>query len=246
MAARAFVLVVLVITWLHVAPAAAGENVHHTTAREVPEPMHADLVRGLDPEPGELEANLVAIAPLGHGDRGIAWAPEIEWAPTRRAAFELELPLVGPRLETVKLSTQLTLMRPRGRRPAQGVLVSAALPLHRDAAVQATHLLAAHIGRRFGLVTQLGPHITVHAASSHAAIGIVVGAAAFVSLRDGNALGLEAGWTHDAKHSELELLPQVHVHVAEHVRLQLGLGARHQLGTRHFDAIAGLRVIVER
>jgi hypothetical protein len=239
MPVRVVAPLVVLLAWLIAEPTAAA-------ADAIAEPMHADLVRGLDPEPGELEANVVGIAPVGAGGRGIAWAPEVEWAPTRRAAFELEVPFVDGELQCVKLSAQLTLMRPRRHRPAQGLLVSAGLPVHHDAAIQVTHVLATRLGRRFDLVTQLGPHVTVHASSAHATVGVVASAAGFVALRDGNAVGIETSWTHEAGRSAVEVLPQVHVHAAEHVRVQLGLGARHELGTRDVTAIVGMRVIVER
>ena len=239
MPVRVLVVLVALLVWLiGGATAAAGDA--------IAEPMHADLVRGLDPEPGELEANVVGIAPVGAGSRGIAWAPEVEWAPTRRAAFELEVPFVDGAVQSVKLSAQLTLMRPRRHRPAQGLLVSASLPVQQDAAIQVAHVLATRLGRRFDLVTQLGPHVTVHTSSAHATVGVVASVAGFLALRDGNAVGVEIGWTHEARRSALEVLPQVHVLAAEHVRVQLGLGARHELGTRDVTAIVGMRVIVER
>ncbi|HET6582203.1 MAG TPA: hypothetical protein VFG69_02125 [Nannocystaceae bacterium] len=238
MRARLVALLVFALAWLHDATASA--------APEVPEPMHADLVRGLDPEPGELEANVVAIEPLDAEAGPVAWAPEIEWAPPRRAAFELELPFVGAELRTIKLSTQLTLARPRRHRPAQGLLLSASLPLHRHAELQATHVIAAHLGRRFGLVTQLGPRVGIDAVANAARIGAFAGASAFVSLRDGSAIGIEGSWTGERRRHTLELLPQVHVRAAKHVHLQFGLGARHEIGTHRFTAIVGLRVIVER
>ncbi len=41
---------------------------------EIPEPMVFDLVRGLGPQRGELEANVLAVAPLRSGDPA---APEL-------------------------------------------------------------------------------------------------------------------------------------------------------------------------
>lgn len=231
-------LVALLVSWLAAREAAA--------APEVAEPMHADLVRGLDPEPGELEANVLAITPIGSAGHGLAWAPEIEWAPTRRAAFELELPFVGRELEIVKLSAQITALRFRGRRPAHGVLLTAGLPVHGDAVVQATHVLAARLGRRASLVTQIGPHLAIHGASRRMTVGLVGSASAFVALRDGSAIGLEVGAAHDTARTTLELFPQVHVHVAPHVKLQLGVGVRAALRERELTAIAGARIIIER
>lgn len=236
---RFVALLVLLLAWSRPGRAVAAEPA-------LAEPMHADLVRGLDPEPGELEANVLAIAPFAVGSHELAWAPEIEWAPTRRAAFELELPFVGGELETVKLSTQLTLIRPARRRPAQGLLASASLPVRHDAGVQLTHVLAARLVRRLDLVTQWGPHVGVHASSAHATIGVVASAAGLLSLHDGHAIGVEASASHEAHRTAIEVLPQVHVHVARHVRLQLGLGARHEIGSRLVTAIVGMRVIVER
>ena len=56
---------------------------------DVPEPLELDLVRGLGPERGELEANVLGVVPLGGRSHAVEWAPELERAPARHLAFEV-------------------------------------------------------------------------------------------------------------------------------------------------------------
>ena len=95
-------------------------------------------------------------------------------------------------------------------------------------------------------MAQIGPHVTLHATSKRSSVGIVVGTSGFVSLRDGSAIGIESSWTHEARNDRFEVLPQIHVHPTRHLRLQMGLGGRLDLGTKRLTAIVGLRFIVER
>ena len=75
----------------------------------IPEPMVFDLVRPLDAEQGELEANVLAT--LGtESDDPIAplVAPEVEYAVADGAAVEFELPFEEGGLAAVKVAGQYT------------------------------------------------------------------------------------------------------------------------------------------
>lgn len=65
-------------------------------APQIPEPMQTDRVRGLGPSPDALELDVLATRSVAGRRDGVRWAPEIEWAPTRRLALELELPAGVP------------------------------------------------------------------------------------------------------------------------------------------------------
>jgi len=210
---------------------------------EVPEPLELDLVRGLGPRRGELEANVLGVVSLDHR-HAIEWAPEIEWAPARDLAFEVELPMLDRRLEAIKLATQLTLHVSSRSRTAQGILVATALGLDRHQSAHALYVLAAELGRHGGLVTMIGPRWSV--SPSHGPeLGALLAASIFVSARNHHALGLEASWIRSAHTDELHLMPQAHLPLGRHARLQLGVGAHHE-GMLGWGAVAGLRVIVER
>lgn len=47
-------------------------------------------------------------------------------------------------------------------------------------------------------------------------------------------------------HGELTVLPQVHLRIGAHVRVQLGVGAHHTSASARWGAVAGVRLIVER
>ncbi len=212
---------------------------------EVPEPLHFDLVRPLGPSAGELEANVLGVVPLALHPRAVEWAPEIEWAPARDVAFEVELPMLDHRVQAIKLATQLTLHGSSRSRVAHGIQVAATLGLDRHESVHGLHVLAAELGRRGGLVTMIGPRWTTSPAHG-SGLSLLLNAALFVSLRRSHAVGIEASWARGLREGELELLPQAHVRLGHHARLQLGVGARHESIGGRWLAVAGLRLIVER
>lgn len=93
----------------------------------VPEPMVFDLVRPLGARKGELEINVLGIAPLTRSRSGssragdelglvplsedrskLEWAPEIEFALWDGFAVEFEFPFEGSKLEELKMGVQWT------------------------------------------------------------------------------------------------------------------------------------------
>jgi hypothetical protein len=74
---------------------------------EIPEPLMFDLVRGLGAKQGELEINTLAEFPLNDAyNRGVEWAPEIEYALFNNFAIELEFPMNNLELEAYKMAVQ--------------------------------------------------------------------------------------------------------------------------------------------
>jgi hypothetical protein len=214
-------------------------------AAHVPEPMHIDLVRGLGPEAGELEVNVLGTTPITGADHEVTWAPEIEWAPTRDFAIEMEVPMHDLTLDAVKLSAQVTLRRARGWRPAQGLQAVASLPVVKDPSLKLLHVMQAPIGHRFGVVTMIGPRLAMPTGRRRAELGVLAAASMFVSLPRGHAIGVESSYSGNVRAGELELLPQVHVKLGKHARVQLGVGAKRGVDAR-WGAFVGARVIVER
>ncbi|HWB76612.1 MAG TPA: hypothetical protein VG755_16720 [Nannocystaceae bacterium] len=212
-------------------------------AREPAEPMQTDLVRGLGPHAGELEANVLATTPIAGREHGVHWAPEIEWAPARNVAIELELPLHDAHLEAVKLSAQLTLHR--GRRIAHGMQGVASLPLVADPSFRLLHVMQASLGRRASVVTMLGPKLAVPTSDRAPHFGVLAMAAVFAELPRRNAIGIEASWSGYGREGQLDVLPQLHVELGRHAKLQLGVGARRSTALG-WGAFVGARVIVQR
>lgn len=206
----------------------------------VPEPMQFDLVRGLGAHAGELEGNVLLIVPTSNQARGIEWAPEIEWAPVDDFAIELELPMLDHHSEAAKLSAQLTFPRPRIGRIRYGVQLTARLPFVSVPHGHLVHVIAARVGSRVGLVAMIGPRLVF---ADPLELELIVNGALFVSLPGGHAVGIETNWVGGR---ELGILPQLHVGLGEHARLQLGVGVRRSNATDRWRGEVGLRVIVER
>lgn len=238
-------------TWLGIAITllvllfASTANAAAPRAPHVPEPMHFDLVRSLGPERGELEVNALGEAPLSLEGGPVELAPELEWAPTRDLAIELELPTEDLRLHAVKLATQLTFRRISDHRVAHGLQLAAAFGLHGGQSMHGLHVLAVSLGRHGGLVTMAGPRVSL-SPSLHPSAALLVNAAVFAAPHRALALGLEANFARGLRTQEALLLPQVHVRLARHVRLQLGVGARHGVVGRRWNAVASVRLVVER
>lgn len=213
------------------------------SARDVPEPMAFDLVRQLDARAGELEANVLATHRGGHGGSSIAWAPEVEWAPARGFAVELELPVLGARLEAVKVAAQITLpVRSRGRF-AHGVQAAAEVLLDHDEILHGLYVMSVAWTRRVGFVGMAGPRLRTGA---WARVELLLNGSLFVSLRHGSALGVEVDWAGGPGQSDVLALPQLHVPLGSHARLQLGVGADRSGRLDRWALDVGARLVFER
>lgn len=79
------------------------------TDAHYPEPLAFDMVRGLGARAGEVEMNTLASTEWNGLQWTSRWGPELEVAAIDGLAFEIELPHVGERLDSVKAAAQLTL-----------------------------------------------------------------------------------------------------------------------------------------
>jgi hypothetical protein len=222
------------------------ELAHASGAPHVPEPMELDLVRGLAPDAGELEANVLATLPMRIERDGIEWAAEIEWAPLRDVALELEVPFSGYRVDAVKLVAQATLGRSRRDRVAHGLQLAVALPLRADPSMQAVHVVCMRFGRRGGLVTLAGARISLPTVRRAPEAGAVVATSVFASLPADRAVGVEASFVGGRHDGRLSILPQIHLPLGRYARAQFGVGVHHALAPSGWEAVAAVRVIVER
>ena len=104
----------------------------HSAARvEIPEPLLFDLVRGLGAAQGELEINALADIPLNNTDqRGVEWAPEIEYALFDGFAIELEFPMTDGDLEAYKMAVQWTMGSAKNKKFIHGIQLIAEKYVH--------------------------------------------------------------------------------------------------------------------
>ena len=99
----------------------------------IPEPLMFDLVRGLGAKQGELEINSLADFPLNDvSNRGVDWAPEIEYALFNNFAVELEFPLNNFDLEAYKAAVQWTIGSSKDNKFIHGIQVLGERYKHND------------------------------------------------------------------------------------------------------------------
>lgn len=213
----------------------------HGARPHLPEPLLYDLVRGLGARRGELEANvLVVFAPDVH------LAPELEWAFADGFAAELELPMHGTRLEAVKVALQGTLRRRTDGRFRHGWQVIGELGMHGAAhRLAATHVSSGPFGRRGSLVWMAG------ASAENVTQGPVLGSlianvSLFLTLDEQTRVGLETTSRTPLRRSPIPhvaLVPQVHVDLSRHARVQAGLGV--ELAGLRAKVLGASRIVVE-
>lgn len=219
-------------------PGADDRSAHPT----LPEPLLFDLVRGLGATRGELEANTLML----FGADGMSLAPELEWAFASGHAIELELPMRGTRLEAVKVALQGTLRRGSNGRFHHGWQLIGELETHGGGRrAIATHVSSGRFARRGSFVLMVGGG--VRAVSQGPTVGtVIVNASLFLTLDTTTRVGLEAVTRTPTVRSsmpEASLLPQVHVDISHHARIQAGIGT--DLGASRPSLLGASRLVVE-
>lgn len=213
------------------------------SAKDVPEPMAFDLVRQLDARRGELEANVLATHRRWSTGSSLEWAPEVEWAPARGFAIELELPMLERRLEAVKLAAQITLPVRRRGRFAHGVQAAAEMMLDGGEIVHGLYVVSVAASRRVGFVGMVGPRLRTGRSMP---VSLLLDGSVFVTPRRGPTLGLEVDWARGPGYRDVSVLPQLHVDLGSRVRLQLGVGAHRSGAHGRWALEVAARFIVQR
>lgn len=208
-------------------------------ARSIPEPMRFDLVRGLDARAGEVEVNV--LASFGGSDPAFAWAPEIEWVPFDGLAFELEVQLLGSSVESLKPSLQWTAGR-LGAVGGHGLQVSTEFRLDGSLSAHGVYVLAVSPVPWLAVVASGGARLDVETGSLRPAL--LLNLASFVTF-GAHAAGVELVLDRTHAWEDRLLLPQVHVSLGAHARMQLGAGlrSRHE---RAWEPNLLVRFVVER
>lgn len=208
----------------------------------LPEPLLFDLVRGLGAHRGELEVNtLVTVGP-----GAVHSAPEVEWVFANGHGVELELPMHGATLDAVKVALQGTLRRRDDGRFVHGWQLFTEIGVHaRDRGVVGTWIGSGTIGTHGSYVVFVGAGAHVHAQGPTVGT-VIVNASAFRALDTHTRVGVEAVTRSDVlgrTRLVATVLPQVHVDVTPHLRLQGGVGATVGPGGATIEAAS--RFVVE-
>ena len=123
----------------------------------------------------------------------------------------------------IEWAPEVTFPRPRVGRFAHGLQSSVRLPFVGVPYFHLIHVMTANVGARVGLMGMLGPRLVF---ATHVEPELLVNGALFVSLRPEHAVGIEVNWVRGREHGEVSILPQLHLRLGPHARLQLGIGAR--------------------
>lgn len=209
----------------------------------IPEPLSFDLVRGLGARKGEIEVNNLMEIRTDPDEVLVEWAPEVEWAFAEGHAVELELPLENTELVAVKLALQST-FPPGGRRWVHGWQTIGEVGLSGVwGEISWLYLLAGRFSRRVSGLMIVGPRFDVHDGDPLEVFGLV-NPSLFVDVTEAVTLGFETNLGVGKGALEVDLLPQFHAQLSEHVRLQLGVGASRSDGGR-WGALISFRAILE-
>ncbi|WP_144429638.1 hypothetical protein [Myxococcus hansupus] len=224
----------------------AGTDANRDAFLSFPEPMVFDLVRGLDSEKGELEFNtLFRLRPRSEGML-LQYAPEIEYAFGDGMAAELELPMENERVAALKTAVQFTFHVDPHRRWAHGIQVLAETKLHeKETDVALLHIGKVRLGERVSLVSISGVQ-GVHVRETgdlHAAA--LVNLSAFYAVAQQVIVGVETNMRlDDAMAFDWMVMPQAHVQLNHHARVQVGLGAVKG-GPSNVEPMMSTRFIIE-
>jgi hypothetical protein len=215
----------------------------------IPEPLMFDLVRGLGARQGELEINTLAEFPLNnHADRGVDWAPEIEYAIFNDFAVEFELPMNNLEIEAYKMAIQWTIGSSKGNKFIHGIQVLGESYVHNDIfEFNLLYVPAYRFDKVWSAIGLFGVMLESGADAAEKNYTILLNASLFADINEKMVVGVELNNTNpmlqkiDDNEMELLILPQLHYEFARGFSFQFGVGARlSQNGT---DASSVLRVI---
>lgn len=208
----------------------------------MPEPMVFDLVRGLGAKKDEVEVNVLAVLDWRRQRRHLLWAPEVEWAVADGMALELELPVHGRQLDSVKSAFQVTLPEPR-RNFIHGVQFVAEYLLDaRSTEATALYLFGGRLGRA-SILTMAGVRATTPMRESlH--YQALLNPSLYVDLVEAVTLGVEINAAVALTgHSKVAFVPQLHWQVTRSLRIQAGGGMR-LVGSR-IEPLIATRIVLE-
>jgi len=215
----------------------------------IPEPLMFDLVRGLGAKQGELEINTLAEFPLNDAsNRGVDWAPEIEYALFNNFAIELELPMNNLEIEAYKMAIQWTIGTSKDNKFIHGIQVLGESYVHADIfELNFLYVPAYRFNETWSAIGLFGVMLEYGSDSPDKNNTIILNASVFADINKNTVVGVELNNTNamfqkaDDNEMELLVLPQVHYEFDHGFSLQFGLGSRFSHG--NIDGSAVLRVV---
>lgn len=211
----------------------------------IPEPLMFDLVRGLGAKQGELEINSLADFPLNHTkDRGVEWAPEIEYALFDNFAVELEFPMHNFDLEAYKMAIQWTLGTSKNNKFIHGIQVIAEKYIHDDLLeLNFLYIPAYRFNEVWSAIGLFGMMYESGSDASDKNHTVILNASLFADLDNHTTVGLEINNSDptfqkiDNNNMELLLLPQVHYEFDTGLAFQFGIGPKFSENKTNASAV---------
>lgn len=210
-------------------------------APHIPEPLVFDLVRGLGARPGELESNVLFARALGTRS-GLWWAPELEYAFARDHAIEIEIPIRDRTVSGVKAAIQGALPGGRGRFIHGWQLIAEYVFDH---GMEGTplYLAGVRLSPVVSLFGMIGARVT-WVPDAPAGGEFIFNPSVFFDFTETLTVGVESNLWVGGDGLGLRVIPQLHVQVGRHVRLQAGVGLL--LIEDRLAPLAALRLVAEK
>jgi hypothetical protein len=215
----------------------------------IPEPLMFDLVRGLGAKQGELEINTLADFPLNDAsNRGVDWAPEIEYALFDNFAVELEFPFNNFELEAYKMAVQWTIGSSKNNKFIHGIQVLGETYIHDDILeLNFLYVPAYRFNEVWSAIGLFGVMLESGSDAPEKNYTILLNASVFADINKNTVVGVELNNTNpmiqkiDDNNMELLVLPQVHYVFDSGFSFQFGIGPRFTQGETNASFV--LRVI---
>ena len=217
----------------------AGQDGSIKESISIPEPLMFDLVRGLGAKKGELEINALSDFPLNNGsNRGVDWAPEIEYALFNNFAIELEFPLNNFELEAYKMAVQWTIGTSKNNKFIHGIQIIGERYIHDDILeLNFLYVPAYRFNEVWSAIGLFGVMLESGADSPQKNYTIILNASVFADINKHTVVGLEINNSDptfqriDDNNMELLILPQAHYEFDNGFSFQFGIGPKftHQI-----------------